>query len=152
MTQPSAVALTPGVVCLDSIKTTLLASIGSGRVGDPVNVRLHWQTGNSAADLADAAVVAVSLADSILSLADPVWHVRVGAAGRMLHVLASDDRGRTALITLCTAEQSTLALTIYGNHGVVRLDDTRVGGLSSVETTDAAWTDSLQQAIRTASV
>jgi|GEM_PF-1459740 hypothetical protein len=138
-------------VTLDSVRTGLLTAIGSGRVGEPVNVRLHWQTGKSTTDLTETAIVAASLTDVILSLENPVWRVRTGAGGQLLHILARDDRGRTALISIGAGDRSTLAVTVYGNHGVVRLEDSSVSEQVLRESANEAWGANLKQAIQAAS-
>jgi hypothetical protein len=152
MTQSSTAGSAPGLVTLDSVRASLLAAIGSGRIGEPVNVRLHWQTGNSTTDLTETAIVAASLADAVLSLTNPVWRVRTGTGGQLLHLLARDDRGRTALISICTGDTPTLAVTVYGNHGVVRLEDSPVNEQVRQEHANEAWGASLKQAIQAASV
>lgn len=135
---------------LESVQQTLSAATATGRIGEPVNVRLHCET-ESGSSLTDTAVAAVGLVDSILRFSNPQWRCR-SASGELLHVLARDDRGRSALITLCTGNQSTLALTVYGNHGVIRLEDCPVSELTSPEPVDKAMADSLLQAIASASV
>ncbi len=152
MAQSSTTAVAPGLVTLSSVKTTVLAAVNSGRIGDPVNVRLHWQIEESTTDLTGAAIVAAGLADAVLSLANPGWRVRTRVDGRLLHILGRDDRGRTTLISLCAGDTSTLAVTVYGNHGVVRLEDSMVGELDMEEPANDTLAASLKQAIAAASV
>ena len=152
MALSSAVVATRGVVTLSAVKTTLLAAMSSGRIGEPVNVRLHWQTGKSTADLTGTAIAAAGLVNAVLSLMNPVWRVRKGVDGQLLHLLVRDDHGRTALITLCTGDKSTLAVTVYGNHGVVRMDDSPVSEPVPQEPANDMWNASLKRAILAASI
>jgi len=152
MALSSAVIATRGVVTLSAVKTTLLAATSSGRIGEPVNVRLHWQTGKSTADLTGAAIAAAGLVDAVLRLMNPVWRVRKGADGQLLHLLGRDDNGRTTLITLGAGDKSKLAVTVYGNHGVVRMDDSPVIEPVPQEPVNEVWNASLKRTIQAASI
>ncbi|MFT5091355.1 MAG: hypothetical protein ACI8P0_004365 [Planctomycetaceae bacterium] len=103
----------------DSIRTVL----ETGRLGTPVNVRLHWEFSESANLLHTVLTTAVAIADVALQLEEPAWRGRQHEAGRTLNLLGSDRRGRTLMITLVAESMPQTALTIFGNHGIVRLDE-----------------------------
>ena len=143
-------ATKPGTVSLDALLTAVRNAVDSGRIGSPVNVRVHWQF--SGTDVKAAALAAVRIADEALALDEPAWRVRTGkleaSKGRMLNVLGEDRRGRTLLATLCRGEANEFALTVFGNHGTLRLehaglDENSLGAVDS----DAAWRQSLAEAI-----
>lgn len=140
----------PGTVSLDALLTAVRNAVDSGRIGSPVNVRVHWQF--SGTDVKQAALVAVRIADEALALDEPAWWVRTGklvaSTGRMLNVLGEDRRGRTLLATLCRGEENEFALTVFGNHGTLRLEHAGLdeNSLGDVDT-DAAWRQSLTKAI-----
>lgn len=95
----------------------------TGRPGIPVNVRLHWEFSEHADVLARILYAAVAIADHALKLESPTWRVRRHTTNRTLNVLGSDQRGRSLMISLVSESTPQTALTIFGNHGIVRLDD-----------------------------
>ena len=106
--------------------------LSSGRIGQPVNVRLHWQFESGCQSLESAAITAAALADTVLTLELPEWTVRrnksLDSAKGLLNLLGRDTRGRTLLITLASADSPELSLTVYGNHGVARLNGAHLIG------------------------
>ena len=129
----------------DSIRTVL----DSGRLGTPVNVRLHWEFSESASLLQTVLVAAVAIADLALQLEEPVWRVRRHESGRTLNLLGSDRRGRTLMITLVAEATPQAALTIFGNHGIVRLDEGWVDLNSIVESAkELSWIAGIQAAFK----
>jgi hypothetical protein len=127
----------------DSIRTVL----ETGRIGTPVNVRLHWEFSESAKLLQTVLTTAVAIADLALQLEEPVWRGRQHASGRTLNLLGSDRRGRTLMITLVAEATSQTALTIFGNHGIVRLDEGWVDLNSIVEPAkELSWIAAIQAA------
>lgn len=126
-----------------SIRTVL----ETGRLGTPVNVRLHWEFSESASLLQTVLTTAVAIADQALQLDEPVWRGRRHESGRTLNLLGSDRRGRTLMITLVADSNPHIALTIFGNHGIVRLDDGWVDLNSIVEPAkDYSWNAAIQAA------
>ena len=99
------------------------AVLETGRLGTPVNVRLHWEFSEHADVLATMLPAAVAIADVALELKSPTWRIRRHTTGRTLNVLGSDQRGRTLMISLVSESTPQTALTVFGNHGIVRLDD-----------------------------
>lgn len=125
------------------------AVLEAGRLGTPVNVRLHWEFGESEAGFPAVLTAAVAIADEALQLDETTWRVRRHASGRMLNVLGSDGQGRTLLITLVARSEPRTAMTIFGNHGIVRLDEGWVDPdsvLDSLE--DCSWHPGLQAALQ----
>lgn len=118
--------LTAESVSVDALQASVRTAIDSGRIGQPVNVRLHWQAGSQRDDVADAAKAALQLVESILDLSDAVVTTRSVEGGQLLHALVRDSHGRSALISIAPGVPATLALTVYGNHGVVRLEETAI--------------------------
>ncbi len=96
--------------------------VTSGQVGEPVNVRVHWDVADDSADLAEALLAAGALADAALSLTQTRWTVRRDAHDRLLNALGVDDRGRTALLSASRAASDQISLTVFGNHGVARIE------------------------------
>ena len=100
------------------------ASVSSGRIGTPVNVRIHWQF--SSLSLPAAAAVAVQLADAALSLEKPAWRVRTAAKNSQVNVLGEDAGGKTVLISLVRGATPEFAVTVFGNHGTLKLEHARL--------------------------
>ena len=123
-------------------------AVETGWIGTPVNVRLHWQIEGAAAEFSTIAAAAVALSDIALKLDEPTWRVRRHTSGRTLHVLGSDRRGRTLMITLVAEAEPATDLTVFGNHGVVRLAD-GWGDPNSIQelSTVPDWLPGLQAAI-----
>ena len=111
------------VVSLNDLKTAILAALATGRAGEIVCVRLHWplpETQNAAER--QVLIAAVDLVDVALNLGPTRWRLRRAGDGRLLHLLGVDDRGRTAVVTVTRGVTDKAQLTLFGNHGVVRLD------------------------------
>ena len=137
----------PGAVTVHSLLTAIRSAVDSGRIGIPVGVRLHWQCTDTG--LRDAVLLAVRIADEALSLEQAVWRVRTGRSGRLLNVLGEDRQGRTLLITVCRGAARELGLTVFGNHGVLRLEHAGLEEPSQkiLETTEPEWQQGLLQAM-----
>lgn len=103
----------------DSVRNAL----ETGRLGTPVNVRLHWEFSESANLLQTVLTTAVEIADLALQLKEPTWRLRLHESGRTLNLLGSDCRGRTLMITLVAEASPQTALTIFGNHGILQLNE-----------------------------
>jgi hypothetical protein len=110
-------------VTFPELCTSIRTVINTGRLGTPVNVRLHWEFQESKTELSAVLTGAVALADEALKLNDPTWRVRRHSCGRTLNVLGSDGQGRTLLVTLVAEAGPRTAMTVFGNHGIVRFDD-----------------------------
>lgn len=110
-------------ITFDDLRCSVRSVADTGRVGTPVNVRLHWEFPESEARLPDALFAAVAIADEVLRMNEPSWRVRRHASGRTLNVLGSDLQGRTLMVTLVAGSIPGTALTVFGNHGIVRLED-----------------------------
>lgn len=116
-------ATVPGTVTLESVRSAIQASVRSGRIGTPVNVRIHWQF--SDLNPSAAAAVAVQLADAALSLDNPAWRARSGKADSktsQLNVLGEDASGKTVLASLVRGPVPEFAITVFGNHGTLKLE------------------------------
>lgn len=111
-------------VSVAAVEASVKEAVANNGIGQPVNVRLHWQAGPEASDVRQAMAEALRLANEILDLSDPTVTTRSAEDGLILHALVRDTQGRSALISIAAGESSTLALTVYGNHGVIRLDET----------------------------
>ena len=123
------------------------AVLQTGQLGTPVNVRLHWEFSESASNLFTILAAAVAIVDESLQLKTPTWRVRRHASGRSLNVLGSDEQGRTLMISLVAEASPQTSLTIFGNHGIVRLDDGWVDPASVPETlNDRSWLNGLRAA------
>jgi len=142
----------PGAVTVHSLLAAIRSAVDSGRIGTPVSVRLHWEF--SEIPLRDAAVLAVRIADEALALEQPAWRVRTGNSDRLLNVLGEDRQGRTLLITVCRGTVRGLGLTVFGNHGVLRLEHAGLEELSQEspenikpELAEPVWQQRLLQSI-----
>lgn len=113
-------ATAPGAVTFESVREAMRESVSSGRIGTPVNVRIHWQF--SGVKPSAAADVAVQLADAALSLDKPAWRVRTAAENSQVNVLGEDAGGKTVLISLVRGSTPEFALTVFGNHGTLKLE------------------------------
>jgi len=102
---------------------SISAVLETGRLGTPVNVRLHWEFSEHTDVSASILCTAVAIADLALKLKSSTWRVRRHPTGRTLNVLGSDQRGRTLMISLVSESEPRTALSIFGNHGIVRLDN-----------------------------
>ena len=137
----------PGAVTVQALLKSVRSAVDSGRIGTPVGVRLHWQCADT--PLKDAVLLAARIADEALSLEQTVWRVRTGRSGRLLNVLGEDRQGRTLLITVCRGAARDLGLTVFGNHGVLRLEHAGLEETSQKlpETTESEWQQGLLQAM-----
>lgn len=129
----------------NSVRAVLEAS----RVGTPVNVRLHWEFSESEAEFPAVLTAAVAIADKALQLEEASWRVRRHASGRTLNVLGSDRRGRTLLITLVARSEPRTAMTVFGNHGIVRLEEGWVDPDSIPDSFEScSWVPGLRAGLR----
>ncbi len=120
----------------------------SGQVGETVNVRIHWDVADAERELANAITAAAALADAVLSLTETRWTVRRDANGLLLNVLGVDDRGRTALLTASRSAADRLSLTIFGNHGVARVERAALEGAPPTDADpQTGWMKSLETAL-----
>lgn len=109
---------------LKDLKRALRAIIDSGRVGIPVCLRVHVQLRmreDSPTRMSEVAKGLQSLAVELLSMSKPKWKQR--GRGRLLNVLGTDERGRSALLTFNQSGCDQVSLTLIGNRGVVRLEN-----------------------------
>ena len=113
-------ATMPGAVTFDSVREAIRTSVSSGRIGTPVNVRVHWQF--SSLCPAAAADVAVQLADAALSLDKPAWRVRTAAEDTFVNLLGEDTGGKTVLISLVRRSVPEFTVIVFGNHGTLKLE------------------------------
>jgi hypothetical protein len=109
-------------VSFDELQSAVAEVVTSGQVGEPVNARVHWDVADDSADLAEVILAAASLADTALNLTETRWTVRRDPHDRLLNALGVDDRGRTTLLSACRASGDQLSLTVFGNHGVARIE------------------------------
>ncbi len=138
---------TIGGITVSELCDSIRAVLETGRLGTPVNVRLHWEFSESASQLRTVLMAAVEIADHALQLEEPVWRGRRHESGRTLNLLGSDRRGRTLMITLVAEAKPQTALTIFGNHGIVRLDEGWVDLNSIVEPAkEFSWLATIQAA------
>ena len=122
--------------------------VQTGRLGTPVSVRLHWEFRESTGQMNTILAAAVSIADCVLDLETPVWRIRRHASGRTLNVIGTDQRGRSLMITLVAQATPQTALTVFGNHGIVRLDDGWVDPATILESVaERSWFAGLQTAL-----
>lgn len=128
----------------DSVRTVL----ETGRLGTPVNVRLHWEFSESSSLLQTVLTAAVAIADLALQLEEPVWRGQQHESGRTQNLLGSDRRGRTMMITLVAEASPQTALTIFGNHGIVRLNEGWVDPNSIAKSAkELSWIAAIQAAL-----
>jgi len=121
------------------LHAALVQAVATGQAGTLVSARMHWQLPFTAS-LDDGAVVAVEMLDRTLQMTTTHWRIRRSKLGSLLHALGTDDRGRTLVITVNHGPTSEAQLTVFGNHGVVRLDRA-----------DLQWSGQLPEARRAAS-
>jgi len=136
-----------GRMTVSELCDSIRAVLETGRLGTPVNVRLHWEFSESASLLQTVLTTAVAIADVALQLEEPVWRGRRHESGRALNLLGSDRRGRTLMITLVAEAPPQTSLTIFGNHGIVRLDEGWVDPTSIGEPVkELSWIAGIQAA------
>ena len=109
-------------VSFAELQSAIVGVVTSGQVGEPVNARVHWDVADDSTDLAEAILAAATLADAALTLTETRWKVRRDPHDRLLNALGVDDRGRTALLSASRAASDQLSLTVFGNHGVARIE------------------------------
>ncbi len=116
-------------ISLPELRTSLHAALATGKAGEIVNVRLHWQlplgdvsTVEVTGSLLQVLLKAVDLCDIALRLGPTTWRVRVSFPARLVHAMGVDDRGRTLIVSVADDADSLVQLTVFGNHGVIRLD------------------------------
>lgn len=134
-------------ISLRDLRMSLQAALATEKAGEIVNVRLHWQLPLSeAAPLTQLSVLlqAVDLCDVPLQLGPTTWRVRLSSNARLVHAMGVDDRGRTLIVSIADAADPLAQLTVFGNHGVIRLDRAELitDGLAP-DFADRAWCCSL---------
>lgn len=145
---PGAIYQIIGRMTVPELCQAICTTMETGKTGTPVNVRLHWEFTESADELGHVAVAAVAIADQALRLDEPVWRIRRHPSGRVMHILGKDRNGRTLMVSLTAEASPQAALTIFGNHGIVRLDDGWIDPDSiTPPDNDCRWLSGLQSAI-----
>lgn len=146
----SASSVSSGVpVSFAELRSAVAGVVAGGQVGEPVNVRAHLDVANDSTGLADAVLTAATLADAALNLSETRWTVRRDAGGLLLNVLGVDDRGQTALLTASRSAVDRVSLTIFGNHGVARVERAELTEeLPAEDGCKNAWRSSLRAALR----
>lgn len=147
MTSSIATAEIP--VSFAELQEAVAAVVTSGQVGEPVNVRVHWDVADDSAELPDAILAAATLAAAALHLTETRWTVRRDEDDRLLNILGVDDRGRTALLSVSRSAVDRISLTVFGNHGVARIEHAQSAGeLPSEGSAGSVWMTTLQAAVR----
>ena len=108
---------------LAELQTALAQALATGKVGTPVNVRLHLQVpaGGRAGDLLS---VAVDLCEPIFG-GRPERLAAMGSdAAHQWNVLLHYGFGQTLSVTagVGAAKRATIQLLVGGNHGIIRLE------------------------------
>lgn len=136
-------------VTSQDLRSQLHSAVVTGRTGSIVNVRLHWETATTATPLPDLLLTAVELADSVLALEAMRWTLRTNNTSRLLHLMGVDAHGRTVVVSVARSEREEIQLTVFGNHGVIRLDRATVSArlVTASELQDRPWLASLDAAI-----
>lgn len=135
-------------ITFNELCSSIHSALNADRLGTPVNVRLHWEFAESESVLTNATIIAVAVADEALQLDKPEWRVRRHASGKTINVMGSDKNGRTLMITLVAHSKPATALTIFGNHGIVRLEEGWIDLESAPDSfTDRPWAADLQAAL-----
>ena len=135
-------------VSFSELQTAVADVAASGQVGEPVNVRLHWDIEDASIELPDAISAAAALAAAALHLTETRWIVRRDTQNRLLNVLGVDDRGRTTLLSVSRSAIDRLSLTVFGNHGVARIEQAQpVGEFPSQAGAEPRWATALKSAM-----
>lgn len=134
-------------ISLHDLRSSLQAALATGKAGEIVNVRLHWQLPLSEAaplTLLNVLLQAVDLCDVPLQLGPTTWRVRLSSNARLVHAIGVDDRGRTLIVSIADDADPLAQLTVFGNHGVIRLDRAELTADSLTQDfADRAWSCSL---------
>jgi hypothetical protein len=134
-------------ISLHDLRLSLQAALATEKAGEIVNVRLHWQLPLSEAaplTLLNVLLQAVDLCDVPLQLGPTTWRVRLSSNARLVHAMGVDDRGRTLIVSIADDADPLAQLTVFGNHGVIRLDHAELTADSLTQDfADRAWSCSL---------
>lgn len=95
----------------------------ANQIGEPVSVRVHVSVADGRSSWPDIAHPAAAVVGSVFDLSSFSWRVRRGEFLRMLNLLGQNEAGQTALVTLARGYVSAIAVTVFGNHGALRLDE-----------------------------
>lgn len=129
------------------LRLSLQAALATEKASEIVNVRLHWQLPLSEAaplTLLNVLLQAVDLCDVPLQLGPTTWRVRLSSNARLVHAMGVDDRGRTLIVSIADDADPLAQLTVFGNHGVIRLDHAELTADSLPQDfADRAWSCSL---------
>jgi hypothetical protein len=96
------------------------------QVGEPVSVRLHLSVADSQTDWQPVAQSALAIVGAVFDIDSFNWRGRPASAERILNLLGQNEIGHTTLVTLARGYDSTIAVTLFGNHGVARFDEASV--------------------------
>lgn len=100
-------------------------ALATGRAGTVVSARLHWEV-PAHARLEAAAFIGSDLLNHAVAMTTTQWIVRrrwsANSPAGLLHLLGTDDRGRTMVVTINHGPSHDAQLTLFGNHGIIRLD------------------------------
>lgn len=137
-------------ISLPELRTSLQAALATGKAGEIVNARLHWQLplGNASGNEATSPLLpvllnGVELCDVALQLGPTTWRVRLSSHSRLVHAMGVDDRGRTLIVSVADDADPLVQLTVFGNHGVIRLDHAELTVDLEQGRSSQIWADAL---------
>lgn len=137
-------------ISLSELRASLQAALATGKAGEIVNVRLHWQLPVSEVSIDDhkglllqALLNAVDLCDVALQLGPVTWRIRLSSNARLVHAMGVDDRGRTLIVSVADDADPLVQLTVFGNHGVIRLDHAELATDFEQRRSTPIWADAL---------
>lgn len=108
---------------LTEIEHAIRQVLNTGQLGNSVSLRIHAAVPDAAGEAAGLVGVFAPLIRLIADDTQGRVQARQHPSGRQISVLWTDDRGRTALVTLTAAPKTmqSLQVMIVGNHGITRL-------------------------------
>ena len=138
---------------LEEIKSTLLSTIETGRIGTPVSLRLYVQLTKADWNLVDLGVQLLAVARVVFDSDVAMIQSQSNARQSQISVLAESLTGRTVSLTIGAghAKEPQFDLLLVGNHGVARLEGLEDFDESSLSSHQACQSDAfaarLQQSI-----
>ena len=118
---------------LEQLRLALQQALATGRVGQPVAVRLHLRAGTDTATTEQLLACLLPVVSDVFGDTPQRVLARSGADSGQLNLLLEYELGATALVTVVALGDASpcLHVILVGNHGVIRLEGGEDFGLAS---------------------
>jgi hypothetical protein len=112
----------------DDIRHAITNAIESGKIGQPVSIRIHLQRADNEQTPSSLIEILLTLVESAIGSRPATLMAQSEDSARQLSLLFQYHSGQTAFLTAGAgqANQPSFHLVLVGNHGIVCLQGTDV--------------------------